>query len=145
MVFLLLIPVIPMALSDFRHRKIPLWALLLFFAVSLPVSARLYDWTAVANNILSNLLLLFYLGAGIWLYLLIRCRGFIDPFKRHIGLGDFLFMLASTPLFGPKDFLVFLLSSMLGGLLWWALSGCKKSIPLVGVLGITLGIYLIAL
>lgn len=142
---MLLIPTAIMALSDFRSRKIALWSLLLLFALCLPISIYLYGGSAVINHIALNILLLVYLGVGILLYLWIRHRRFTNPLRRHLGSGDLLFVLALTPLFAPKEFLIFLLASMIGGLAWWMASSRKDSIPLVGILGIAFGIYLIIL
>lgn len=143
MIYMLTIPVAVMILSDFRSRKIALWSLLLFFALCLPISIHLYGGDAVVNHIVLNILLLAYLGAGILLYLWIRHRRFTNPFRRHLGSGDLLFVLALVPLFDLKEFLIFLLASMIGGLIWWLISGRKRSVPLVGILGIAFGIYLI--
>lgn len=143
MVFLLMIPTAIMALSDFRSRKITLWSLLLLFALCLPISIYLYGGSAVVNHIMLNIFLLAYLGVGILLYLWIRHRRFTNPLKRHLGSGDLLFVLALTPLFDPEKFLIFLLASMVGALAWWMAGGRKSSIPLVGILGIAFGIYLI--
>ncbi len=139
----MMIPTAIMALSDFRSRKIALWSLLLFFALCLPISIYLYGGGAVVGRIVLNIFLLVYLGAGILLYLWIRHRRFTNPLRRHLGSGDLLFVLALTPLFAPKEFLIFLLASMVGGLAWWMVNGRKDSIPLVGILGIAFGIYLI--
>ena len=139
----MMIPAAIMALSDFRSRKIALWSLLLLFALCLPVSICLYGGSVVINHIVLNILLLVYLGTGILLYLWIRHRRFTNPLRRHLGSGDLLFVLALTPLFAPKEFLVFLLASMVGGLAWWMVNDRKDSIPLVGILGIAFGIYLV--
>lgn len=139
----MMIPTAIMALSDFRSRKITLWSLLLFFALCLPISIYLYGGSAVVGRIVLNILLLAYLGTGILLYLWIRYRRFTNPLRRHLGSGDLLFVLALTPLFAPKEFLVFLLASMVGGLAWWMVNGREDSIPLVGILGIAFGIYLV--
>lgn len=56
-----------------------------------------------------------------------------------------MFALALTPLFAPRDFLVFLLVSMICGLVWWVINGRKGSIPMAGILGIVLGIYLVVI
>ena len=140
-----MIPAAIMALSDFRSRKIALWSLLLLFALCLPISIYIYGGSVVVNRIVLNILLLAYLGTGILLYLWVRHRRFTNPLRRYLGTGDLLFMLALTPLFNPKEFLIFLLVSMVGGLAWWMVSSRKDSIPLVGILGIALEIYLIAI
>ena len=94
-------------------------------------------------SILQQSILLFYLGAGVAIYLWIRNRRFTNPLKQHLGVGDLLFVLALTPLFGLREFLIFLLTSMVGALAWWLVSGRQKTIPLVGILGIALVIYMI--
>lgn len=91
--------------------------------------------------IIQCLTLLLVPGAGIEIYLLIRYRHFINPLKKHLGMGDVLFALATTPIFPPQEFILFLLASMIGGLLWWLAYGRKGLIPLVGVSGIVLGIF----
>ena len=140
-----MIPAAIMALSDFRSRKIALWSLLLLFALCLPISIYIYGGSAVVNRIVLNILLLAYLGVGILLYLWVRHRRFTNPLRRYLGVGDLLFVLALTPLFPLKEFLIFLLASMVGGLAWWMVGSRKDSIPLVGILGIALGIYLIVI
>ena len=142
MIYLVLIPTAIMVISDFKHREIVLWILSLFSILSVGAGIYSYGWKTVITNVAYNILLLSYLSIGLLSYLWIRNRRFTNPLKRHLGIGDMLFILALTPLFGVREFLLFLLVSMISALVWWLISGRQKTIPLVGVLGIVLGIYL---
>ena len=139
----MLIPTTVMIVSDFRNRGIAVWSLFLFAVLSIGSALYAYGWEAVIYNMAYNIFLLFYLGIGIAIYLWFRNRRFTNPFEHYLGLGDLLFVLALTPLFGLTEFLIFLLASMIGGLVWWLVSGRYGTIPLVSIMGIALGIYMI--
>ena len=138
---LLIIPAMFLAWYDFRIRRIIIWQLLVFCMSCIGISFYSYGITETLWHIAWTILLLTYLGAGIEIYLLIRYRHFINSLKKHLGMGDVLFALATTPIFPPQEFILFLLASMIGGLLWWLAYGRKGLIPLVGVSGIVLGIF----
>jgi len=142
-VYLTLIPAVIMVISDFRHREIAIWSLFLFAIFSFGSALYSFGWATVIANVAYNVLLMLYFGVGIMVYLWIRNRQFTNPLKHYLGLGDLLFVLAFTPLFGLKEFLVFMLASMISGLVWWWLFGRQKTVPLVSIMGIVLGIYLI--
>ena len=144
-VVVMLIPVIVMIVSDFRRREVAVWSLILFSITSMATAIYSYGWSATVTNIVHNALVLCYLGVGLLIYMRIRYRRFVNPLNGYLGAGDLWFMLALSPLFPSKEFLIFLLVTMAGSLIWWVIRGRNGTIPLAGMLGIALGVYLLGI
>lgn len=144
MQWLLLIPLIPaaaMALSDFRSRHIALAWLVVFAVCTVTASVAEQGLMSVAHNALYNTVLMVFMGAFVWLYLCVKHRRVINPLDDNIGLGDVLFIWSLTPLWSIMTFLPFLIISFVAAILWWLAVGRKATIPLVGIMGITLSVY----
>lgn len=148
MKWLLLLPIIPaliMAVSDFRHRTISVLWLAVFGVAAIAGSLITQGAESFMTNSIINVLVLALMAAAVYLYLTIKNDRAINPTKEHIGLGDILFILLLTPMFGVREFLVFLISSFCVALLWALavklIAKREFTIPLVGVLGITFLVY----
>lgn len=148
MKWLPLLPIIPaliMAVSDFRHRTISVLWLAVWGMATIGVSLITQGAESFKTNSIGNVLVLALMAAAVYLYLIIKNGKGINPLREHIGLGDILFILLITPMFGVREFLVFLISSFCVALLWALavklIAKREFTIPLVGVLGITFLVY----
>lgn len=139
----LIVPAVIMAAEDFCRREVGVLWLALFIIGAAGLAVWTQGWQAAAINAVMNLSLVLYMAGGVLLYLRIRNKRWINPLRRHFGTGDLLFILGMAPLFGLKEYLLFLLISMVAALLWWLATGRRHTIPLVGVMGIVLSIFLI--
>jgi len=105
----LLVPLVAMIVSDFRCREVALLWLLGFGACTAAMAVYRYGWFEALLQAGGNVLLLVYLTAGVLLYFSLKERRWVNPLRNYLGLGDTLFLLCLTPLFGVREFLVFLL------------------------------------
>lgn len=125
--------------SDLRNRRVAVGQLLLFGGAVLAASLLESGWRAVAINTAFNLLTALLLCAA--LYGWSRLRGMKLP--QMVGGGDLGFVLAVTPYFEPRGFVLYLILSSLLTLAVWSLSGRKderpRDIPLVTGLGCSFG------
>jgi hypothetical protein len=134
------------AIQDFRERRISLVALILLFGLGIVYAGLVFQWDELPGKILANSLF----GSVILVSgtLLVRLRRSWDRVSTLIGAGDFLFLLAISPLFSFGSFLVFLNTSILLTLLLFGvkrvLFGIPKdqSIPLAGSFSICLVVFI---
>lgn len=124
---------IPMIVSDARHRTVSVWWLIAFGVIQI----LLGDF----NDLAINSLALIVMFCGNWLWLRFR-HGNHVKFDQFIGLGDIVFLFCLAPSFEVAEFVVFLVISMVLSLLWWILWGRGKTIPLVTTLGLCYILYL---
>lgn len=125
------------AIQDFKYRAIHIVVVIGVFLASMAVL-----WTEKGNLInFETIIYTLVVFSLLWLYLSIKNKGFINPFIKYIGLGDFLFLLAITPLFSLFSFIVFFvtgicLAAVLSILLKKYIQ--KNTIPLAGILAVYL-------
>lgn len=136
--FIALISVIMMIISDLRLRKVSLYALLTFGCSILIHSCFESGFRICINNVMGNILLLILMGLiGIlWFYAI----GSPHKLKKAMGCGDIIFFAATTPLFHLYEYIIFMIASFSISLLWWLIMffTIKKrtTIPLVATSGI---------
>lgn len=135
---LLLIPTAPLVWEDFRRREVGAVWLVLLGGGALAAAWMERGITPAFIALGVNALLLLILTGALWLWL--RLRG--QRFERAIGAGDVAFMLAVTPLPSPSGYVWFLLVSCVAALVA-CLVARWKTIPLVGVMGCVLTVYIL--
>jgi mannose/fructose/N-acetylgalactosamine-specific phosphotransferase system component IID len=83
---------------------------------------------------------------GVMLYVYVKSRK-ISSIKHYAGMGDVVFFVALTPIFEFRSFIYFLTGSCLAALGWWLIVYVvhhkKLTVPLVGISGCTLSLYII--
>lgn len=137
-------PLVAMAVSDLRIRRIRMMHLIIFAITLLAASLIDLGWRQVTINIGFNLLTVCFLW--LMLYGWSRLRGMKLP--EMIGGGDLAFVLAVMPYFELRAYVLFLLvSSLLTLAVWWVVSGTGRErcrdIPLVTGMGACLGVMII--
>ncbi|MDR2292326.1 MAG: hypothetical protein LBE11_02505 [Prevotellaceae bacterium] len=143
---LLIVPVVPMIISDFCYRKIALIWIIILAVCAVTAAIILYGLNISAMNFTLNLAILVYMFLGVLLYVYIKNRK-ISSIKHFAGIGDILFFIALTPVFEFRNFIYFLIGSCLAALAWWitiyVIWHKKRTVPLVGISGCILSLYLI--
>lgn len=147
LVLALIIPVLGwIAAQDFRERRISLWALLFLFGFGIIYAGLMFNWDELPQKILANSLFgTVILVSGT---LVVRLRRSRDHVSSFIGAGDFLFLLAISPMFSFGSFLVFLNTSifltllLFGGRFLLHGSPKDKTIPLAGALAVCLILFI---
>lgn len=130
-------PLLWMIRSDFRERRIGLAPLLIFGTVVFLLEVWLVDWKVCIFRIVENGLVLMFLAIGIFLYLFMKYRHWVNPLQGAIGEGDICFLFCLMPAFEILEFTWFLVSasslSLLASLLFrgWR----ERGVPLVTTLG----------
>lgn len=134
------------AVQDIRERRISLVALLLLFGLGILYAGLVFQWSEVPEKILANSLFgSLILVSGT---LMVRIRKPGGRVSSFIGAGDFLFLLAISPMFSFGSFLVFLNTSIIITLLLFGILRLGNtvtknvSIPLAGAFAICLGVFL---
>lgn len=147
---MILLPAIPAAFliaEDFRSREVRLLWLIALCVITLSTSFVHEGAVTVMSNVFFNVIFLLYLGIGALIWVKIRFRRTGRRFSDYLGWGDIIFLLALTPLFGLREFLVFLLLAMTFSVVWWIITRyCKRldtTIPLVGTSGVLFCVHLI--
>lgn len=148
---ILLIPAVALTVGDFRERRVHLLWLLALAAASFATAGIRSGFHVMVSDAIFNLLFLCFMGAGIGSWLCIRYRGSFKvrllSVKRLFGAGDVVFLIALTPMFGLKEYIVFLLAACIISLVWWAAVRAIRhrsvAIPFIGTSGIVLCITVI--
>ena len=135
------------AVQDFRERRISLMALFLLFGLGIVYAGLWFQWQDVPVKILGNTLFAFLiLVSGA---LLVKIGKSWESVPTFIGAGDFLFLLAISPMFSFGSFLVFLNTSMVlvllsyGFLLLTGITRSDSTVPLAGALSLCLILTLV--
>ncbi|MDR1198596.1 MAG: hypothetical protein LBK94_06240 [Prevotellaceae bacterium] len=143
---LLLIPVLPMIISDFYRRRVALAWLVILAACAVPAAIILFGLNIFIINLVFNIAILIYMFLGVLLYVYIKSRK-ISSVRHYTGMGDALFFIALTPVFESANFIYFLIASCLAALAWWSaiyvITRKKRTVPLVGISGCLLSVYVI--
>lgn len=134
------------AVQDFRERRISLMALFLLFGLGIVYAGLVFQWNELPSKILANSLF----GSVILVSgtLLVRIRKPWDRVSSFIGAGDFLFLIAISPMFSFGSFLVFLNTSIIITLILFGtlrlLHGVGKNvtIPLAGAFAVSLVVFI---
>lgn len=144
-----IVPVLPMIAEDFRKREVRLVWLILLAVCSSVAAFYTEGFSATLRNIVSNLLMLAFMGVWVTVWLWLKNRGTgvgIFPL-RYLGAGDIVFLAALTPLFGLREYLIFLIAAAVGSLAWWLTVRIVRrrsvSIPFIGTSGIFLCAFLL--
>ncbi|MDR1348516.1 MAG: hypothetical protein LBJ63_08860 [Prevotellaceae bacterium] len=141
---LLLIPLLPMIISDFYRRKVALIWLIMLAACAVLVAVTLFGVNIFMINLVFNIAILIYMFLGVLLYVYIKNKK-ISSVKHYTGMGDALFFIALTPVFESDNFIYFLIASCLVSLAWWSITYViihkKRTVPLVGISGCLLSVY----
>jgi hypothetical protein len=111
--FVTLVILLLMAVQDLRSRSI---MLLLFFILS-----SLTIFSAVSHHSAEKVLITFFINSvflsmhimAIFIYLFVKHKRLVNPFREHLGIGDLLFWVAISPAFSPLNFVLGFLSSVL--------------------------------
>lgn len=122
--------------QDYKGRAVSIliFALLAASALGLFMISQL-DWQMVLTNLAFVVLVI----GCLFLYIAVKERGFVNIFKSHFGIGDFVFFLAITPLFANRNFILFFITGMLLSAiihLITARNQKEQTIPLAGYLAI---------
>lgn len=120
--------------QDLKDRAVH-WILFMGMAIC---SFCLFTMSALPFSVLwANLLFILILMAGLSLYLFVKEGRFFNFFKTHMGIGDFIFFIAISPLFEPEKFILFFISGLLISAVLHLLMASNmkdKTIPLAGYL-----------
>ena len=130
-------------LQDFSYRAVHLALLGAIFLVS---SVLLYFKTSTLFNT-QTFVYIVLIFAVLWMYLSIKNKKITNPLKRHIGLGDILFLIAVTPLFYVYNYILFFVTGMLLTLVVTLVLKKyinKQTVPLAGILSAYLLILLVS-
>ena len=124
-----------MVFQDIKYRHIHIGLPILVFAASVYVyrnSISIWEVLNTAFFILINFV-------AITMYFSIKNSKFQNPFKRYIGIGDLLFLIAVIPLFSFRNYVLFFISGMIVSLLLYVVfqnRSSQKTIPLAGYLSL---------
>jgi hypothetical protein len=111
--FVTLVILLLMTVQDLRSRSITL--LLFFILGSLTIFSALSQQSVekvLVTFVINSLFLLMHIMA-IFIYLFVKHKRFVNPFRDHLGIGDLLFWVVISPAFSPLNFVLGFLSSLL--------------------------------
>lgn len=133
---LLILTLMPMIVSDFRHREVALIWMLAAGALAVCAGLRKYPCSIWLVNTGLNLGvgLLLLLSAVVTVRLCDRTRTFAGALP---GGGDLAFAAVTAALFPPVAYVRYLLAGCVLALVWWLVTR-RPTIPLVSILALVL-------
>ena len=147
MELLAFVPLAFMIRSDYKERVIRIYPLLFFGILTVTGSVWRWGWEECVVRVVGGVGVLAFLTGGVLLYLLLKYRRRINPFREYIGTGDAVFLLCLTPSFQLIEFVCFLIIAFTLTLMTWTLglykNQSKQGIPLVSTVGICYACYLV--
>lgn len=129
-------------LQDLKFRKIHVALLPVIFFSGVLLS---HDYLT-KQSLIINLVFFCLTFIIMYLYIVLKEQRLLNPFQRHFGLGDFLFYLSVTPIFEPKDYIMYFVGSLIFCLITMKIFSNDKhnnSIPLAGLASLFLIIILL--
>ena len=147
MELLAFVPLAFMIRSDYKERVIRIYPLLFFGILTVTGSVWRWGWEESVVRVVGGVGVLAFLMGGVLLYLLLKYRRRINPFREYIGTGDGEFLLCLTPSFQLIEFVCFLIIAFTLTLMTWTLglykNQSKQGIPLVSTVGVCYACYLV--
>jgi hypothetical protein len=139
----LLLALLLVFFQDWKYRRIHV---LLPFGIFIVSGYITFSNPLGLKNVALNAAFFLVTLSILVLYMSIKNKGFLNPFKHYFGLGDLLFYIAITPLFILPNFILFFILSMIFALLLQ--TSLKRfinvnTVPLAGFAALFLCIVLI--
>ena len=132
----LIVSLLAIVIQDFKHRAIHIvWLGVLLTTSLLLFLLKGIDLLWLGKTLLFVMAVIFLM----WVYICIKQRGVINPFKNHIGEGDLLFFIAVVPLFSLLNYMAFFICGMIFSAVFSLLFLKKmkeRMIPLAGLLAV---------
>lgn len=125
-------------LQDLKYRKINVIFPVAIFVSSCFIVSK--DIATLAIVVFNIIFLLLTIGLMI-LYMSIKNSAFINPFENYFGLGDLLMLIAITPLFLLKGYIIFFITSMVLSIVAQLIVSRfthNKTVPLAGYIALLL-------
>ena len=97
MELLAFVPLAFMIRSDYKERVIRIYPLLFFGILTVTGSVWRWGWEESVVRVVGGVGVLAFLMGGVLLYLLLKYRRRINPFREYIGTGDGVFLLCLDP------------------------------------------------
>lgn len=132
------------AYQDFKMREINALLPVVIFLVL--AKLNVLQAKPFIQVLLVNVVLLCLIVTLLTIYLSAKTRSVVNPFKSHLGLGDFLFYISLCPLFNAINYLLFFIFSLLFSLIlykWFNSAFRKNGVPLAGLAALFLLFILI--
>ena len=131
-----------LAYEDFRNREISVIWIAIFYLIILIEVIQSNNWSL--ENIIINVIVFIFLGLGVVIYSMVRWGTKRQIINRTIGLGDILLAPSFIFIFSPANFLIFLNTGFLLGIIFYILSKKRSAkIPLAGIFAMVYSILLI--
>lgn len=124
-----------MVIQDVKHRHIHVILPIVVIVLAFVLNQDRLIWL----DFIQTLVFIGVNFIGITAYFSLKRKEIINPFKAYIGLGDLLFLIAVTPMFSFRNYILFFITGMLFSLmLFLAIKHTQKyqTVPLAGFLSI---------
>lgn len=102
-----------MAYQDFKSRSITVLLFVALAGLLLATALRHHSWMDIIEAISINLIFIFLHIIAVLLYLFLKHKTFVNPFRDYLGIGDLLFWVAVSPAFSPFNYILTFLISVL--------------------------------
>ena len=130
---------IMLSIAFYQDQKYRAISWIIFPVLSLLSIGIFFQWDFSLKNIGLNLLFLTIVLFSLTLYLSIKEKKIVNIINGRFGLGDILFLLAVTPLFGNENYILFFISGMFLSAIFHLIisrGNLSAKIPLAGYLAL---------
>lgn len=140
---LLVIVLLLVFYQDYKRRTIHVILPILIFSINIVINYLFLDISVI--DVVYNIVFIAINIIGLVLYFSIKSKQLVNPIDSSIGIGDIVFLVAITPLFNLKSFVLFFILGLMFSLIVhfiYSVFKKTKNIPLAGYLSIFLILYL---
>lgn len=145
MELLAFVPLVFMIRSDYKERVVRLYPLLFFGILTIVGSGLTWGWEECVVRVIEGVGMLVFLAGGVVVYLMLKYRKRVNPFRGYIGSGDALFLLCLTPSFRVMELVWFLVIAFVvtlaAWIAWIGRDEGRRGIPLVTTVGVCYACY----
>lgn len=120
MLYITIIPLLVMIISDWRSRRVSIIALTIFSSLCCLCVIYKYNIYLILFRVLCNIILLLAMSFGVYVWFNIKGRK--KKISQAIGCGDLVFLVSTTPLLQLNEYLLFILISCVVSLFWWIIT-----------------------
>jgi hypothetical protein len=145
-VFLILPLLLIIFYQDFKFRHF--WTIIYLLLISISVVNLIFFNINFLKYtyFIFNICFIAITYSGVWLYFILKHRGYINIINTQIGIGDVLFFIPVCMYFSPFNFILYFLFVLGSSLIYFLLSifmGQEKQlIPLAGIASLSLFVIL---
>lgn len=135
LITIVIVCLLVIVIQDIKHRQLHVLMPICIFTASAAIKYLYFIDASLFSIVLNNSVFLITALTVVTIYMSIRERKFLNPFKTFFGMGDFLFYIAISPLFLLRNYILYFVLSLLFAIVMqyiFVKNPTQQTVPLAG-------------